>query len=55
MLTEVLKEIDPLERIPVEVHETREWHELFPILVGAGVALLLLEMLLSVTWLRALP
>jgi Ca-activated chloride channel homolog len=55
MLTEVLKEIDPLERIPVDVHETREWHELFPSLVGVGLALLLLEMLLSVTWLRALP
>jgi Ca-activated chloride channel family protein len=55
MLTEVLKEIDPLERIPVDVQETREWHELFPILVGFGLALLLLEMLLRVTWLRALP
>ena len=55
MLGEVLKEIDPLERIPVDVRETREWHELFPILVGIGLALLLLEMLLRVTWLRALP
>jgi Ca-activated chloride channel family protein len=55
MLTEVLKEIDPLERIPVDVQETREWHELFPILVGIGLALLLLEMLLQVTWLRGLP
>jgi len=55
MLTEVLKEIDPLERIEVKVSETREWHELFPILVGIGLALLLLEMLLRLTWLRALP
>ncbi len=55
MLTEVLKEIDPLERIEVQVSETREWHELFPILVGVGLALMLLEMLLRVSWLRALP
>ncbi len=55
MLTEVLKEIDPLERIEVKVSETREWHELFPILVGIGLALMLLEMLLKLTWLRALP
>jgi Ca-activated chloride channel family protein len=55
MLTEVLKEIDPLERIPVDVNETREWHELFPTIVGIGIALLLLEMLLRMTWLRALP
>ncbi len=55
MLTEIMKEIDPLERIAVDVQETREWHELFPILVGFGLALLLLEMLLQVTWLRALP
>ena len=55
MLTEVLKEIDPLERIEVKVTETREWRELFPILVGIGLALLLLEMLLKLTWLRSLP
>ncbi len=55
MLSAVLKEIDPLERIEVKVSETREWHELFPILVGIGLALLLLEMLLRLTWLRALP
>ncbi|MEO8140641.1 MAG: VWA domain-containing protein [Gemmatimonadota bacterium] len=55
MLTEVLKEIDPLERIEVKVSETREWRELFPILVGIGLALLLLEMLLKLTWLRSLP
>jgi hypothetical protein len=51
----VLKEIDPLERIEVKVSETREWHELFPVLVGFGLALLLLEMLLKLTWLRRLP
>ena len=55
MLTQVLKEIDPLERIEVKVTETREWRELFPILVGIGLALLLLEMLLKLTWLRSLP
>lgn len=55
MLTAVLREIDPLERIEVRVSETREWHELFPVLVGFGLALLLLEMLLRLTWLRTLP
>jgi Ca-activated chloride channel family protein len=55
MLTNVLKEIDPLERIEVEVRETREWHELFPPLIGIGLAGLLLHGLLGVTWLRALP
>lgn len=55
MLVEVLKEIDPLERIEVKVSETREWHELFPVLVGVGLALLLLETLLRLTWLRSLP
>lgn len=55
MLGEVMKEIDPLERIEVQVSETREWHELFPVLVGLGLAALLLETLLRVTWQRRLP
>lgn len=55
MLGQVLKEIDPLERIEVEVHETREWRELFPTLTGMGLALLFLQALLGVTWLRPLP
>jgi Ca-activated chloride channel family protein len=55
MLGQVLKEIDPLERIEVDVHETREWHELFPTLTGIGLALLFLQALLGVTWLRPLP
>jgi Ca-activated chloride channel family protein len=55
MLGQIMKEIDPLERLQVEVSETREWHDLFPTLLSAGVALLLLEMLLRATWLRTLP
>jgi len=54
-LDRILKEIDPLERIEVQVSETREYHELFPVLVGIGLALLLLEVLLRATWLRTLP
>lgn len=54
-LDRILKEIDPLERIEVEVSETRQYHELFPVLVGIGLALLLLELLLRSTWLRVLP
>lgn len=55
MLREVMREIDPLERIEVQISETREWHELFPVLLGIGLALLLLETLLLVTWQRRLP
>lgn len=54
-LDRILKEIDPLERIEVTVSETRQYHELFPTLVGIGLALLLLQMLLRATWLRMLP
>ncbi len=55
MLREVMREIDPLERIEVQISETREWHELFPALLGWGLALVLLETLLLVTWQRRLP
>ncbi len=55
MLREVMREIDPLERIEVQISETREWHELFPVLLGCGLALVLLETLLLVTWQRRLP
>lgn len=50
-----MREIDPLERIEVQISETREWHELFPVLLGIGLALVLLETLLLVTWQRRLP
>lgn len=55
MLKQVMAEIDPIERIEVEISETRRYHELFPWLVAGGVALLLLEMLLRATWLSRLP
>ena len=54
-LASIMAGIDPLERRDVLVKETRRWHELFPILLGAGLVLLLLERLLSATWLRTLP
>jgi Ca-activated chloride channel homolog len=54
-LEQVMREIDPIERIEVEVNETRQYHELFPWLLGLGTALLLLEALLRATWLRILP
>ena len=44
-----------LQGIEVTVSETRQYHELFPILVGVGLSLLLLQMLLQATWLRMLP
>ncbi len=55
MLKQVMAEIDPIERIEVEISETRRYHELFPWMVAGGVALLLLEMLLRATWLSRLP
>lgn len=55
MLQQVMAEIDPIERIEVEISETRRYHELFPWLLATGVALLLLEMLLRATWLSRLP
>lgn len=54
-LKKVMQEIDPLERIEVEVSETRQYHELFPMLAGIGLALMLAELLLRATWLRTLP
>ncbi len=54
-LSRIMSEIDPLERIEVEVSETKEYHELFPVIAGAGLALLLLDLLLRATWLRTLP
>jgi len=54
-LKNVMNEIDPLERIEVTVSETRQYHELFPMFVGIGLSLLLLEALLRASWFRALP
>lgn len=54
-LQDVISVIDPLERIEVEISETREYHELFPWLVGIGLAMVLTEALLRATWLRTLP
>lgn len=54
-LARIMAEIDPLERIEVEVSETREYHELFPVIVGVGLAMMLLDLLLRATWLRTLP
>lgn len=54
-LRRIMAEIDPMERIEVPVHETRRYRELFPWVVGAGLALLLLERLLRATWLRPVP
>ncbi len=54
-LRNVMNEIDPLERIEVTVSETRQYHELFPMFVGIGLSLLLLDALLRASWFRALP
>jgi len=50
-----MAEIDPLERIEVEVNETRRYHELFPWMLFLGLALTCSGAALENTWLRRLP
>ena len=54
-LEQIMAEIDPLERIEVNVSETRRWHELFPWFVAIGLILTALGTGLDATWLRRVP
>lgn len=54
-LEQILGEIDPLERIDVEVNETRKYHELFPWLLSLGLLLTGAGAVLENTVLRRLP
>lgn len=54
-LEQIMGEIDPLERIEVNVSETRHWRELFPWFVGIGLILTALGTGLDTTWLRRVP
>jgi len=54
-LEEIYKEIDKMEKTRVEVTSYRNAKELFYSWAGAGLLLLLLEVLLSRTYLRRLP
>ena len=54
-LTSIMEQIDPLERVDVHIGETRDWHELFPLLLVPGLLLVSLEITLGLSWLRTVP
>jgi len=54
-LRRIMGEIDPLERRDVTVRETRDYEELYPFPLAAGLVLLALELALGLTWLRTAP
>ncbi len=54
-LEEIYKEIDSLEKTPIEEAGFQEYRELFPLLVILGLILLILEIILSNTILRKIP
>ncbi len=54
-LEKIFGEIDKLEKSKVEVEKIAQYRELFPWFVAAGVALLVVEVLLSQTLWRRLP
>jgi Ca-activated chloride channel family protein len=54
-LAEIYSEIDELERTEVEVENFTQYGERFPVPLGAGLVLILLELGLSQTVLRRLP
>ena len=54
-LRKIYDEIDKLEKTEVEVEKYQRYTELFPYFVLAGLAILLLEIILSNTVWRRLP
>jgi Ca-activated chloride channel family protein len=54
-LEKILTRIDPLERRDVQISETREYRELYALLLVPALVLLLLDSLLGLTLLRRLP
>jgi Ca-activated chloride channel family protein len=54
-LGNIMTQIDRAERMDVRVGETRDYRELYPLFLGPALLLLLLELGLSLTWLRTLP
>jgi Ca-activated chloride channel family protein len=54
-LTVIYKEIDKLEKTEAVVNKFTEYKELFPWLISSGLALLLVEILLTQTIFRRLP
>ena len=54
-LRRIMSEIDPLEREDVTVGESRDYEELYQLALIPGLILLVLELGLSLTWLRSVP
>jgi Ca-activated chloride channel family protein len=54
-LRRIMGEIDPLERRDVTVRESRDYEELYPLLLIPALVLLVLELALGLTWLRTVP
>jgi Ca-activated chloride channel family protein len=54
-LEAIWREIDELERTEIEVENFTQYAERFPFALGAGLLLLVTELVLSQTWLRRLP
>lgn len=54
-LRQIYQEINDMEKTKIQVKEFTKYKELFVNYAGAGLALLLLELLLINTWLRKLP
>lgn len=54
-LQRIFSEIDQLEKSEVEVQKVAQYRDLFPWFVGAGLALLILEIILGQTIWRRLP
>ncbi|MEA3306108.1 MAG: VWA domain-containing protein [Candidatus Omnitrophota bacterium] len=54
-LKEIYKEIDTLEKTPIEEKGYSEYKELFPLFLIPGLALLFMEVILSSTILRRIP
>ena len=52
---QIYAEIDKLEKTEATVNKFTEFKELFPWLVAAGIALLLIELVLAQTAFRRLP
>ena len=54
-LEQIFEEIDQLEKSTIEMSQTKEYRDLFPWFVGAGLVLLGLHLLLGQTIWRTLP
>lgn len=54
-LKEIYAEIDRMEKSPIEEKGYMEYQELFPMFVMVGLMLLVIEIVLSGTWLRRIP